>query len=52
MVFKEKGVIKRYIELVKDMYYIAITITKITTGETSKFIITMNLYQKSRIFLH
>ena len=46
-VLKKKGVTKRYIELVKDMYDGTITTIKTTIGETSQFSITVGLHQRS-----
>ena len=46
---KKKGVIKRYIELVKDIYDRSITIVKITIGETSEFPIIVGLHQGSTL---
>ena len=43
-ILEKKGVIKRYIELVKDMYDRAITIVKTTIRETSEFPITVSLH--------
>ena len=48
-VLEKKGVTKRYIELVKDMYDRAITIVKTTIGETSEFPITVGLHQGSAL---
>ena len=47
--FRKKGVTKRYIELVKDMYDGAITSIKTTIGETSEFPITVGLHQGSAL---
>ena len=46
-ILEKKGVTKKYIELVKDMYDRAITIVKTTIGETSEFSITVGLHQGS-----
>ena len=51
-VLEKKGVTKRYIELVKDMYDRAITIVKTTIGETSEFPITVGLHQGSALSLY
>ena len=47
--FRKKGVTKRYIKLVKDMYDRAINIVKITIGETSEFPIIVGLHQGSAL---
>ena len=44
-VLEKKRVTKRYIELVKDMYDRIITIVKIIIGETSEFLVTVDLHQ-------
>ena len=48
-ILEKKGVTKRYIELIKDMYDRAITIVKTTIGETSEFPITIDLHQRSAL---
>ena len=48
-VLEKKGVTKRYIELIKDMYDRAITIVKTMIGETSEFLITIGLHQGSTL---
>ena len=48
-VLEKKGVTKRCIELVKDMYDRAITIIKTTIGETSEFLIIVGLHQGSTL---
>ena len=45
-VLEKKGVTKRYMKLVKDMYDRAITIVKMTIGETSEFPIIVGLHQR------
>ena len=42
---EKKELLKKYIELVKDMYDKAITIVKTIIGETSEFLITVGLHQ-------
>ena len=42
--YRKKGVTKRYIELVKDIYDKVITIVKTTIRETNKFSITVGLH--------
>ena len=49
MGFRKKRITKRYIELVKDMYDGAITIVKTIIGETSEFLITVHLHQRSTL---
>ena len=51
-VLEKKGVTKRYIELVKDMYDRAITIVKTMIRETSEFSITVGLHQGSALSLY
>ena len=46
---EKKGVNKRYIDLVKDMYDRAIIIVKTTIEETSEFPITVGLHQGSAL---
>ena len=42
---EKKGVTKRYIETIQDMYSGAMTIVRIVVGETNSFPITVGLHQ-------
>ena len=46
---EKKGVIKRYIKMIQDMYSGAMTTWRTLVGETSEFPITVGLYQGSAL---
>ena len=41
---EKKGVTKRYIEMIQDMYSRAMTTVRTIVGETSDFLITIGLH--------
>ena len=46
---EKKGVTKKYIEMIQDMYSGAMTIMRIVVGETNDFFITVGLHQGSAL---
>ena len=48
---EKKGVTKRYIEMIEDMYSGAMTTVRTVVGETNSFPITVGLYQGSALSL-
>jgi hypothetical protein len=44
-VLERKGVLRIYIDIIKDMYEGAITSVRATSGKTNEFPITIGLYQ-------
>ena len=47
--FEKKGVAKKYIEMIQDMYSGAMTTMKTVVGETNNFSITVGLHQRSAL---
>ena len=46
---EKKGVTKRYIEMIQDMYSRAMTIVRTVVGETNDFSITVGLHKGSAL---
>ena len=49
---EKKGVIKGYIDVIRDMYEGVVIIIRSTVGETSEFPITVGLHQGSTLSLY